>query len=107
MPKPLPLTADELQALCRLAPEWRVDERGLSMRRIFQFKDFDQAFGFMTEVARLAQQQDHHPHWTNVYSKVEVVLSTHEAGALTRRDQILALAIDQIWNSFTASILQP
>jgi 4a-hydroxytetrahydrobiopterin dehydratase len=107
MPKPLPLSADELQALSRLAPEWRLDEGGLSMRRVFQFKDFDQAFGFMTEVARRAQQQDHHPNWTNVYSKVEVVLSTHEAGALTQRDQILALTMDQIWTSLTASILQP
>lgn len=100
MTKPMPLNHDQLQALGQSTPEWQVDERGLSMRRVFLFKDFDQAFEFMTRVAKLAKQQDHHPHWSNEYSKVEVVLSTHETRSLTLRDLDLALAIDQVWTSF-------
>jgi 4a-hydroxytetrahydrobiopterin dehydratase len=100
MTKPLPLNAQQLQALRAKVPAWHIDDQGRSMRRVFEFKDFDQAFAFMTQVARLAQQQDHHPHWTNVYATVEVVLSTHEVGALTLRDQALALGMDQVWGPF-------
>ena len=62
----------------------------------FKFKDFNQAFGFMSRVALLAEKQDHHPEWFNVYSRVDIVLSTHDAGGLSQRDITLAKAIDQI-----------
>ena len=99
MPKPQPLSQEELQVLRGLAPEWQIDALGLGMRRVFLFKDFGQAFAFMTQVATLIHQQDHHPHWSNVYAKVEVFLSTHEVDALTLRDQALALEMDKIWDS--------
>jgi 4a-hydroxytetrahydrobiopterin dehydratase len=60
----------------------------------FRFKDFGQAFGFMTQVALAAERMDHHPEWSNVYNRVDILLSTHVAGGVTERDVALALAID-------------
>jgi 4a-hydroxytetrahydrobiopterin dehydratase len=62
----------------------------------FVFKDFNQAFGFMTRAALVAEKMDHHPEWFNVYKTVEVTLSTHDAGGLTDRDVKLAEAMDKI-----------
>jgi 4a-hydroxytetrahydrobiopterin dehydratase len=62
----------------------------------FTFKDFNEAFGFMTRVALVAEKLDHHPEWFNVYKNVEVTLSTHDAGGLTERDVTLAEAMDRI-----------
>lgn len=62
----------------------------------FVFKDFNQAFGFMTRAALVAEKMDHHPEWFNVYKTVEVTLSTHDAGGLTDRDVKLADAMDKI-----------
>lgn len=65
--------------------------------RAFEFKDFSEAFGFMTRVALLAQSADHHPTWTNTYNKVEIWLSTHDAGnVVTEKDRALAKAIDAL-----------
>ena len=66
-----------------------------AIQRHFKFADFNEAFGFMTRVAIKAQEMDHHPEWFNVYNKVEITLSTHEAGGLTERDILLARFIDQ------------
>ena len=71
------------------------EERDALVRR-FRFADFSQAWGFMARVALLAEQQDHHPEWTNVWNRVEIVLSTHDAGGLSARDVRLARAIDAI-----------
>ena len=62
----------------------------------FQFADFNQAWGFMTRVALAADKADHHPEWSNVYSNVEIVLSTHDAGGLSEKDVALAKLIDSI-----------
>ena len=63
----------------------------------FQFKDFRQAFAFMTEVAFEAEAQQHHPDWANVYNRVEIALNTHDAGGVvTEKDHQLAAAIDEI-----------
>ena len=62
----------------------------------FIFKDFNQAFGFMTRAALVAEKMDHHPEWFNVYKTVEVTLSTHDAGGLTELDVKLAEAMDKI-----------
>jgi 4a-hydroxytetrahydrobiopterin dehydratase len=62
--------------------------------REFRFRDFSEAFGFMSRVALLAEKQDHHPEWFNVWNRVEITLSTHDAGGLSRRDIKLAQAID-------------
>lgn len=61
-----------------------------AIQKTFKFKDFNQAFGFMTRVALKADQMDHHPEWFNVYNRIEVTLSTHDAGGLTMRDIKLA-----------------
>jgi 4a-hydroxytetrahydrobiopterin dehydratase len=66
------------------------------MTRSFKFRDFSEAWAFMSRVALLAEQQDHHPEWSNVYNKVEITLTTHDAGGLSARDVRMAKAIDQL-----------
>lgn len=75
---------------------WIYDGRGDAITHDFRFKDFSEAFGFMTRVALLAQAADHHPEWSNVYNKVTITLTTHDAGGLTPKDVALAEAIDQL-----------
>ena len=67
-----------------------------AIARTFIFKDFNEAFGFMTRAALVAEKSDHHPEWRNVYRTVEVVLSTHDAGGVTERDIALAEAMNRI-----------
>jgi 4a-hydroxytetrahydrobiopterin dehydratase len=68
-----------------------------TLYRQFKFKDFNEAFGFMTRVALIAEQMNHHPKWTNVWNTVEVWLSTHDAGdVVTSKDRELAKAIDKV-----------
>lgn len=84
-------------ALARDLPGWRMDEGGRdAIRRSFRFRDFNEAWGFMSRVALLAEQQDHHPEWSNVWNRVEILLSTHDAGGLSARDVRLARAIDAL-----------
>ena len=83
------------QALAELK-EWRETEGRNAVARKFVFKDFNEAFGFMTRAALVAEKIDHHPEWFNVYKTVEVTLSTHDAGGVTERDVELAAAMDQI-----------
>lgn len=64
--------------------------------KTFVFKDFNEAFGFMTRAALVAEKMDHHPEWRNIYKTVEVVLSTHDAGGVTRLDIELATAMNGI-----------
>lgn len=72
-------------------------EKNNSLNRTFEFKDFSEAFAFMTRVALLAEQQQHHPNWSNVWNKVEISLNTHDAGDIvTDKDRKLAKAIDQL-----------
>lgn len=72
-------------------------EQNSTLYRSFTFKDFKEAFAFMTKVAALAEKHNHHPTWTNTYNKVEVWLTTHDAGnAITQKDEDLADAIDQL-----------
>ncbi len=75
---------------------WTLVEGRDAIAKTFKFKDFNAAFGFMTRVALLAEKADHHPEWFNVYNRVEITLSTHDAGGLTRRDVALAKAIDEL-----------
>jgi len=72
-------------------------EKDNSLYRKFEFKDFSEAFGFMSRVALIAEQMNHHPKWTNVWNTVEVWLSTHDAGdVVTDKDRKLAAAIDAL-----------
>ena len=82
-------------ALARVSAWQPVDGRD-AIRRSFRFADFSAAFGFMARAALVAEKLDHHPEWTNVYNRVDVVLSTHDAGGLTERDILLAEAMDVI-----------
>jgi 4a-hydroxytetrahydrobiopterin dehydratase len=73
------------------------EERNKQLYRAFEFKDFRDAFAFMTKVALIAEKMDHHPNWSNVYNKVEIFLSTHDAGDIvTAKDEAMAKAIDQL-----------
>ena len=75
--------------------EWT--EQNNRLKKNFKFKDFSEAFAFMTRVALIAEKMDHHPLWTNVYNTVNIELSTHDAGDIvTDRDRKLAKAIDQL-----------
>ena len=72
-------------------------EKNNQLYRAFEFIDFKDAFGFMTKVAMAAEQMDHHPYWVNVYNKVEIYLSTHDAGNIvTEKDHKLAKIIDRL-----------
>jgi 4a-hydroxytetrahydrobiopterin dehydratase len=73
---------------------WTVDAARPALRRTFVFADFAEAFGFMCRIAILAEKQEHHPEWFNVYNRVEVTLTTHDAGGVTARDVTLAKAMD-------------
>jgi 4a-hydroxytetrahydrobiopterin dehydratase len=75
--------------------EWKQENNRL--KKTFKFKDFTEAFGFMTKVALVAEKMDHHPLWTNVYNSVSIELSTHDAGDIvTEKDHKLARAIDAL-----------
>jgi len=88
------LTDAERQAALDALPEWRlVDDRD-AIRRVFKFADFNAAWGFMSRIALQAEKLDHHPEWSNVYSTVDITLSTHDCGGLSERDVALARFID-------------
>ena len=87
--------AERTAALGRLGG-WTYDAPTDALVRDFKFKDFSEAFAFMTRVALLAQSANHHPEWFNVYNKVSIRLTTHDAGGLSARDVALAEAIDKL-----------
>jgi 4a-hydroxytetrahydrobiopterin dehydratase len=77
-------------------PGWAEVGGREAIAKNFVFKDFNEAFGFMSRAALIAEKHDHHPEWRNVYKTVEVVLSTHDAGGVTERDVELAKAMNAI-----------
>jgi len=87
--------AERDAALARLSG-WSLRDDGLAMERTFRFADFSEAFGFMARVALAAEKADHHPEWFNVWNRVEITLTTHDAGGLSARDVALAEAIDKM-----------
>jgi 4a-hydroxytetrahydrobiopterin dehydratase len=92
MAKPLQ-GGERRKALEKLAG-WRDVPGRDAIAKTFTFKDFNQAFGWMSRVALLAEKMDHHPEWSNVYKTVEVTLSTHDSGGVTEKDIKLAEAMD-------------
>ena len=90
------LSAGARASALRGLPGWAEVAGREAIARTFTFKDFNEAFGFMARVALIAEKEDHHPEWFNVYNKVEVTLSTHDAGGVTARDVKLATAMDGI-----------
>jgi len=97
-----PLLAPEVlqAAVATLNPCWQLRAQGpdqaAAIMATLKFRDFSEAFAFMTRVALLAEKFDHHPEWTNVYNRVEVVLTTHDAGGVTAKDIELATLIDKL-----------
>ena len=91
-----PLDAAARTALPGTLPEWTLVQGRDAIRRQFRFADFSAAWAFMSRVALLAEKLDHHPEWSNVYNKVDVVLTTHDAGGLSARDVALAQAMDAL-----------
>lgn len=81
-------------ALAVSLPGWTLD--GEHLKRRFSFTNFNEAWGFMNRVALLAEAQDHHPEWCNVWNRVDIALTTHDAGGLSARDVRLATAIDAL-----------
>jgi 4a-hydroxytetrahydrobiopterin dehydratase len=77
-------------------PEWRQVDGRDAIQRSFKFRDFSQAWGFMCRAALLAEKADHHPEWFNVYNRVDVTLTTHDAGGLSPLDVALARAMDAL-----------
>jgi 4a-hydroxytetrahydrobiopterin dehydratase len=90
------LTADARKAALSKLPGWSEVTGREAIAKKFTFKDFNQAFGFMTRAALVAEKMDHHPEWFNVYKTVEVTLSTHDAGGVTELDVKLAEAMDNL-----------
>ncbi|MEP2737053.1 MAG: 4a-hydroxytetrahydrobiopterin dehydratase [Erythrobacter sp.] len=96
-----PLTQSEIQKLISGHPKWELTRDGAAITRTYKFLDFSEAWGFMSRVALIAEAQDHHPEWFNVYNRVEITLTTHDAdpaggGALSKRDAKMVEAM-AIW----------
>ena len=90
------LTDAERASLPQTLPDWSLVEGHEAIARNFQFRDFNEAWGFMNRVALLAESQNHHPDWSNVWNRVDIVLTTHDAGGLSARDVAMAEAIDAL-----------
>ncbi len=90
-----PLSQDARQPLLAALPGWTPVQDRDAIQKSFKFADFNAAFGFMTRVALQADKVDHHPEWFNVYNRVDITLSTHDANGLTQRDIDLARFIEQ------------
>ena len=88
------LTETELAELLSELPGWTLREDGKALVRTFRFADFKEAWGFMNRVALYADKADHHPEWFNVYNRVEMTLTTHDADGLSARDAAMAWAIE-------------
>lgn len=90
------LSAADVSELGKSLTGWTVSGGGKALTRSLKFKDFSEAFGFMARVALLADKTDHHPDWSNSYNKVEITLSSHDAGGLTQKDAELAKKISAL-----------
>jgi len=90
------LTGELRKAALAALKDWREVPGRDAIAKKYVFKDFNEAFGFMTRAALVAEKMDHHPEWFNVYKTVEVTLSTHDAGGVTEKDIALAKAMDTL-----------
>lgn len=88
------LSEKEIEKSLKTLKSWKLQNNALQAS--FEFKDFREAFGKMTQIAFEAENQQHHPEWTNVYNKLSISLSTHDAGGITQKDFDLAMAIEAI-----------
>lgn len=90
------LTDEERKAALAELSDWRMEDGRDAIVREFRFADFSQAWGFMSRVALLAEAADHHPEWSNVFNRVTIALTTHDADGLSERDVTMARAIDAL-----------
>ncbi|MCB1418531.1 MAG: 4a-hydroxytetrahydrobiopterin dehydratase [Notoacmeibacter sp.] len=90
------LTTEAIDEAMQGLTGWEAINGGKAIHRTYSFHDFSEAFAFMTQVALVAEKMDHHPEWFNVYRTVDVTLSTHSAGGVTRLDLSLARRMDEI-----------
>ena len=90
------LTDEERKSWLSVLNQWTLRSDSKAIERTFTFDDFGKAFGFMTQVALIAEKRDHHPEWFNVYNRVEITLTTHDADGLSLRDMHMASAIDRL-----------
>ncbi|MBN9008524.1 MAG: 4a-hydroxytetrahydrobiopterin dehydratase [Rhizobiales bacterium] len=97
------LSAEARKSALKALAGWTEVPDREAIARTFTFRDFNEAFGFMARVALVAEKNDHHPEWCNVYKTVEVVLSTHDAGGVTANDIKLAEAMNAIAGQFGAT----
>ena len=90
------LSQEERDTWMRALKHWSISRAGKAIERTFEFADFRAAWGFMSQVALMAEKRDHHPEWFNVYNRVEITLTTHDAGGLSERDAVMAAAINAL-----------
>jgi len=90
------MSREAAQRLIQSLDGWTLDEDATGIRRSFRFKDFNEAFGFMSRAALKAESMNHHPEWSNVYNRVDVRLSSHDVGGLSERDGELARFMDRL-----------
>lgn len=88
------LSASEIQNALSQLNEWSLSDDSSSITKTFKFKDFNEAWAFMNRVALLAEKMDHHPEWFNVYNRVEITLTTHDADGISERDIKMATKIE-------------
>lgn len=93
--RPPKLDPDAVTAGLASLPGWTLRADQAAIVKTFRFKDFNEAFGFMTRVAILADRMDHHPEWFNVYNRVDITLNTHDVGGISRLDMEMAAFMEQ------------
>lgn len=91
--------SQDIESFIKKNRGWSKVKGRSALQKSFQFADFNAAFGFMTRAALMAEKMNHHPEWFNVYNRVDIVLSTHDAGGVTERDYKLAQFMDKIFGS--------
>ena len=96
------LSAEQVLEQLAELPRWQYDEEEQAISRRLVFRDFAQAFAFMTRVALAAEQRQHHPEWFNVYNRLDISLTTHDAGGVTERDLDFARWLDEAADDFGA-----
>lgn len=94
------MNPDSISQFLQSRPMWKLDRQREAITREYIFTDFMQSFSFMTHIALFAEKKDHHPEWFNVYNKVVMTLTTHDAGGVTDKDIELALYADRVFSAW-------
>ena len=99
------IARDELDLRLAELDGWTLSAGGIALEKTYSFKGFNSAFGFMTRVAMAAERANHHPEWSNVYNRVDIRLTTHDAGGLSDKDRVLGKSITAIAAQAEAIVL--